>query len=57
MEGVKEGGEGEVTVKLRGETLKCVMGIKHEKEEGTGKPISVAEIVRGIIKERKENGR
>lgn len=49
-EGVKA---EEVSVKFSGEALKRVMDIKHQVEEETGRPVSIAEVVRRIIKEAK----
>lgn len=43
----------EVSVKLSGETLKRVMELKHQIEEETGKPVSLVEVVRKIVKEAK----
>ena len=46
-----EQGRGEVTVKLSGNELKQVLEIRGRREKHTGKPTSIAELVREAIRD------
>ena len=41
--------EGKVTVKLSGEVLERVLKERAKREEETKKPVSIAEVVKGLL--------
>jgi len=48
-EGKVERANDEVTIKIKGEVLERVLGVRAKRERETKKPVSMTEVVNGII--------